>query len=906
LVPYVLIGLLTGLLVGALFGALGGSWLAPVMFGAMGYLGGWVVHLGRRLSKLEGGPAADPWRGTGTVDAPRESTTVQTSTAEVAREDLAPEPPPEPTPSTPPPAPPSPTPASWVPEPTARDESRIPSAFDRVLGTLREWFTSGNVPVKVGVVVLLFGVGFFIKYAVDHELFRLPMAFRLACVAVFGAVLFAIGWHQRAKRPIYALTLQGGGMAILYLTTYAAFGFYDLVPPTTAFAVMVGVTVATGAIAVVQDSRVLVVLGVAGGFAAPLLAASEEGNHVVLFSYYVVLNGAILVIAWFKTWRVLNLLGFAFTFVIASVWGYQGYRPEHFATTEPFLVVFVLMYIGIAVLFARRRPPNLRGFVDSAVVFGPPLIGFALQTRLVESDLGLAATAGGLAVLYAALATVFWRARDLRTLAASFGGLAVLFLTVAIPLALDGLWTSAAWAVQGATLAWFGMRNGSRSLGFVGSALQIAAAVAHVLAPGWIDEADVPVLNGYFLGGVLIALAGWTIGWSFEKGGSSRVHTIMARLALGWGGGWWFAIGAAQVQASLAESWKGAMLGIVALSAAVATILSPAIRWPRFNSLALVLMPAMAILVLDGVASSSHPLGNYGWVVWPLALGVQLAFLRGREADYPEVAPFLHVGTYWVGAVLLGHETLWLVGQVSDGAWPVTAAVAAVSAMTLATVFGMPRLAWPLGAHRGLYSTAGVPVVAGAAVFLVLLANLASSGDAAPLPYVPLVNPLAIASGLAGAALWLGLDPGWRERASRPMVFVIALVGLFLLSMEVARGVHHFAEVPFNSRDLGQSASFQTGLSLVWGTAGLAGMVFGAIRERRDVWIGGAVVMGIVIVKLVLVDLGNAGTLDRVVSFLGVGVLLLIVGYLAPVPKGRREVDGPGQTDAQQGVATQR
>ena len=105
------------------------------------------------------------------------------------------------------------------------------------------------------------------------------------------------------------------------------------------------------------------------------------------------------------------------------------------------------------------------------------------------------------------------------------------------------------------------------------------------------------------------------------------------------------------------------------------------------------------------------------------------------------------------------------------------------------------------------------------------------------------------------------------------------------------RGVHHFAGVPFTIGALAGSAIFQAGLSLVWGAAGLAGMVAGAIRERREIWIGGVIVMGIAILKLFVVELGNVGTLARVVSFLGVGLLLLIVGYFAPVPKGRSEAE---------------
>ena len=190
-------------------------------------------------------------------------------------------------------------------------------------------------------------------------------------------------------------------------------------------------------------------------------------------------------------------------------------------------------------------------------------------------------------------------------------------------------------------------------------------------------------------------------------------------------------------------------------------------------------------------------------------------------------------------------------------------------------------------------------MVAGAAGLFVLIASLSSNGSAAPLPYLPLLNPLAIAAVAAGIAVWRALDVEEQRGDTRVLVPLLAVVGLVLLSMEVARGVHHFAGVPFTVAQLGGSAIFQAGLSLVWGTAGLAGMVAGAIRERREIWIGGAVVMGVVILKLFVVELGNVGTLSRVVSFLGVGLLLLIVGYFAPVPKSRN-----GAADAEAPAAS--
>ncbi|MGZ8427112.1 MAG: DUF2339 domain-containing protein, partial [Candidatus Binatia bacterium] len=87
----------------------------------------------------------------------------------------------------------------------------------------------------------------------------------------------------------------------------------------------------------------------------PLLASTGGRSHVGLFSFYALLNLAILFIAWFKPWRSLNLLGFLFTFVIGVIWGNRYSRPEYFASTEPVLILFFLFYVANTVLFALRQ-----------------------------------------------------------------------------------------------------------------------------------------------------------------------------------------------------------------------------------------------------------------------------------------------------------------------------------------------------------------------------------------------------------------------------------------------------------------------------------------------------------------------------------------------------------------------
>jgi len=170
-----------------------------------------------------------------------------------------------------------------------------------------------------------------------------------------------------------------------------------------------------------------------------------------------------------------------------------------------------------------------------------------------------------------------------------------------------------------------------------------------------------------------------------------------------------------------------------------------------------------------------------------------------------------------------------------------------------------------------------------------------SPGDSSPLPYVPLLNPLEIVSVFVCIVLlrWLAVLQGSVPRLGlevRHRAIVAGLFGWFVLTMAVARAVHHWAGVPFDLHRLAASTVMQSSLSIVWGSTALAAMVIGAHKRHRVVWLAGAALMGVVVVKLFLVELGDSGTLTRIVSFLGVGLLLLVVGYLAPVPP-RSELD---------------
>ncbi len=341
------------------------------------------------------------------------------------------------------------------------------------------WITGGNPMARIGVVLLFIGVGFLLKYTIEQV--YVPISVRLAGVALGGVALLVLGWRLRESRFAYAMALQGGGVGVLYLTVFGALRLYSMIPPVAAFALLLWISATSSWLAIRQDAIALAALSVAGGFLAPILTSSNSGNHVLLFTYYALLNCGIFGIAWFKAWRSLNLLGFAFTFVIGTLWGVTRYRPENFATTEPFLILFFLFYVGIAVLYALRRSVELKGYVDSALVFGTPLVAAGLQSALVHDiEYAMAWSALAMSALYLLLARLLWhrRGEGLRLLVESFLALGVLFATLAIPLGLDGRWTSAAWALEGAAAVWAGLRQQRRAVRAFGVVLQLLAGIA--------------------------------------------------------------------------------------------------------------------------------------------------------------------------------------------------------------------------------------------------------------------------------------------------------------------------------------------------------------------------------------------------------------------------------------------
>ena len=154
-------------------------------------------------------------------------------------------------------------------------------------------------------------------------------------------------WSERFRSKGYkafSYSLKAVGIGALYLSLYAAFQVYNLIPSGVAFAMMLSVTAATAAMAVSQDAQILAVFALTGGFSAPLLLSTGQNREIALFSYVALLDVATLVLVIFKPWRRLLVMSYAGTLLLYVGWYSEFYSRPQLAPTLTFATLFFAVF----------------------------------------------------------------------------------------------------------------------------------------------------------------------------------------------------------------------------------------------------------------------------------------------------------------------------------------------------------------------------------------------------------------------------------------------------------------------------------------------------------------------------------------------------------------------------------
>ena len=913
---------------------------------------------------------------------------------------------------------------------------------------LIDWFLRMHLLVQIGLVVLLIGIALLLRYAVDQG--WLSIEIRHLGATAGGAALGVAGWFAYKKQRGYGLALQGGGLAILYLTTFSAYAIYALLPASVAFGFFAAISAFGIVLALLQDARLLAYIAMVGAFAAPLLAADGGGNYAALLGYYAVVAVTALVLALRQGWQGLALLSLLGVYGVGILNSAASFTPDDYTGTLTFVAFFFGLFLAASLLLALR-PGAGRRVLDLVIAVLNPiaaLVWLAFITQHTDKDLGYALVVGG--ALYLAVFGVLvwkrWEQLAVHRELSLFWGL--FLLSLAVPIFVEMRITASVWAVAGALWVWLSWRRGVAWLTFWGLFTQAAAGV--FFAPTVVEAAPRvgrtatdyrPFLNEFTIGWVMLALAGlvsaWLLGRMAQRQQRPAVGGLLnglATLTFIWGAAWWFGGGLLETTTVPDAYVASAAILFLTLSTVVMDVIGQRLRFALFSAPLWGLLPALAVLAILQVGEINSPLQGGAWLVWPLALAAHVWMLRRH--DGVAMVKFYHAGGVWLLAYLAVAATNGLLGLVDAAITLITAATLTV----LAAVSGLVtllagRLPAPIGPRAALYRLWGAGPVLGAGVAALASATLTQDGAMTPFQYIPVLNPLALASaavlGVALgwivvvrreaadalrpllwslrwvwwvlvvfclsaelartlhhlldlpltwddlystalfqallAVLWSGLALAamrWGRRieigrlwgagplvagsvltvllanldvdgstAWLPFVPVLNLVALasavvlgvslywlftvkqeaaeparallwslrwawwalliFCLSAELARSVHHLLGMPLTWDGLYRNATFQTLLAVMWSVIALGLMLWGSRKRSRASWFAGGVLLGLTVVKLFLVDLAGAGTVARIVSFIGVGLLILVIAFVAPAPP-REEVERLG------------
>ncbi|MEM7035987.1 MAG: DUF2339 domain-containing protein [Bacteroidota bacterium] len=371
-----------------------------------------------------------------------------------------------------------------------------------------EEFIGGNLLNKIGIAILIIGIGIFVKYAIDKD--WIGAAGRVMIGLLSGGILLGIAHRLRERYKAFSSVLLGGGIAVLYFSVAIAFQPYQLLSQSAAFAIMCIITAATVLFSVSYNRQEIAILALAGAFITPFLVSTGSGNYVALFLYLAVVNAGMMVLSWFRDWQLVRMLSYGVTLLLFGGWLVQNQlfseQPDP-TSALLFGTLYFLMFFAMNIAFnvRARKPLNPMGYImllsNSAIYFG----GAMLTLSQVQD--------GRYMGLYTALMAVFHFAfifpvrkmlKEDKNLHLLLIGMVLTFLTLAIPIQLEGSFITLFWAAEAVVLLVLAQRS---EIELLRKAAQLVTALSLVglvwdwallYAQQW-PSGRTPIVNGAFV-----------------------------------------------------------------------------------------------------------------------------------------------------------------------------------------------------------------------------------------------------------------------------------------------------------------------------------------------------------------------------------------------------------------------
>jgi uncharacterized membrane protein len=368
------------------------------------------------------------------------------------------------------------------------------------------------------VCVILFAAAFFLKYAFDNR--WIGELGRVAIGVAVGVSMTVAGfkYHQRGWR-IFSQILTSGGIVLLYLSVYAAFGYYHLASQKAAFVYLAILVAEAAGLALLYNAPAVAIMALIGGFLNPILLRSDRDQYRSLFTYIAALDlGALALL---KHWPGLASLAFGGTHVLFWLWYGESYHPRKLGAVMIFqtvvFLIFLLAYLGRQLL--RRQTAT---FEDLSLLAINPFVFFATAYYLLNPEhhdwMGVFAI--GMALLYAVTVKILLdRKATTRTESLFMIGVALTFVTIAIPIQLRSNWITIAWSIEALVMLWAGIETKAQKLRVAAHSLFGLALIKLLLwdTPREPRGIFTPVLNKYFLSSLLVTACLLAAAYSYQR-----------------------------------------------------------------------------------------------------------------------------------------------------------------------------------------------------------------------------------------------------------------------------------------------------------------------------------------------------------------------------------------------------
>ncbi|MDR3272138.1 MAG: DUF2339 domain-containing protein [Flavobacteriaceae bacterium] len=311
---------------------------------------------------------------------------------------------------------------------------------------------------KVGIITLVLGIGFFVKYAIDQN--WINEVSRVGIGLLIGGIIIVTANRLKSNYHVFSSILTGGGISVFYITITLAFREYELFNQTLAFIFLIAITAFSVILSLLYDRKELAIFSLLGGFASPLMVSSGSGNYIVLFSYILILNSGMLFVSFRKKWRIIGIISYVLTLIFFLSWLLYSYKSE-FKGAALFSVLFFIQFYLLA-LIDHFKSENKISAYQASLILTNNLFLFSSCLYIFNNylyDIRGIITISMAVINAVILAVLFNKSKIDRNLIYLLIAVVMSFVSLVIPIQLNGHVITMFWAAEVVLLLWLWQKS---------------------------------------------------------------------------------------------------------------------------------------------------------------------------------------------------------------------------------------------------------------------------------------------------------------------------------------------------------------------------------------------------------------------------------------------------------------